>query len=208
MAAYMKTDMPHYGVQKPDREPVARAMVRQFPASSRASLRRAVLALWGQPHREEKYLAIQFAVRHPDLITASSLPLYKQLIREGAWWDFVDDIAIRLVGRALLDDRAKVRPVLEKWLEGRDLWLRRSVIISQIKHKEATSWRHLSADCVARMHEKEFFVAKAIGWALREYSYTEPDRVQAFLLEHREQMQPLSFREGAKALVRRGLMKT
>jgi 3-methyladenine DNA glycosylase AlkD len=206
MAAYMKTDMPHHGVQKPDREPVARDMVRRFPATSRSSLQRAVLALWRQPHREEKYLAIQYAVRHPDLIGSKSLPLYARLIREGAWWDLVDDVAIRLVGAALLDERKVVRPVLERWLAGSNPWLRRSVIISQVKHGEATDWRALFADCEASMHEREFFIAKAIGWALRAYSYTAPERVKRFLLRHRDRMRPLGFREGSKALVRQGLM--
>lgn len=206
MAAYMKTDMPHYGVQKPDRVPVVREAIKRFGATGRTALERRVRALWKQPHREEKYVAIQMAVCQPELITSKSLPFYRRLIVEGAWWDFVDDVAIRLVGAALLRERAVVRPVLDTWLDGPDLWLRRTVIISQIKHKEQTDWRQLFADCLRRAHEREFFVAKAIGWALREYSKTAPERVSKFLLRHRDQLAPLSFREGSKVLVRAGKM--
>ncbi len=206
MAAYMKTDMPHFGVQKPDREPVVREMLRRFPATSRTACERNVRALWRQPHREEKYVAIQYAVRHRDLISSKSLPFYERLIRQGAWWDFVDDVAIRLVGEALRRERDVVRPVLEEWLEDDDMWIRRTVLISQIKHKEETSWRHLFADCLARAHEKEFFIRKAIGWALRDYSYAAPERVQKFITRHRDVLSPLSVREGSKELARRGLM--
>ena len=102
MAAYMKTDMPFYGVGKPQRVVVFRSTVRPFPVASRAAYQQAVLALWSQPHREEKYLAIQLARHHDDYVTRASVPLYKRLIREGAWWDFVDEVSVHLVGRVLL----------------------------------------------------------------------------------------------------------
>src|SRR5678816_2079098 len=104
MAAYMKTDMPFYGVQKPAREIVYREASRKFTIKSRAEYVSAITGLWSQPHREEKYLAIQFALGHTQFMTVASLPLYRRLILEGAWWDFVDDIAIRLVGRVVLQD--------------------------------------------------------------------------------------------------------
>src|SRR5262245_39479737 len=98
MAAYMKTDMPFYGVQKPARVAIMREPKKKFPIASAADYKRAVLALWKLPHREEKYGAIWLAQAWTQYITPASVPLYQQLIVEGAWWDFVDDLAIRLTG--------------------------------------------------------------------------------------------------------------
>jgi len=200
MAAYMKTAMPFYGIKKPARVPVYRAMVREFPAKNRRDYESAVLGLWRGAHREDKYAAIEYAQRFKAFIEPESLPLYERLIREGAWWDFVDDVAIRLVGAVLLAERESVRPTLDRWLVGDDLWLRRSVIISQIKHRDQTDHRALFADCRRCFAETEFFIRKAIGWALREYAKTAPDRVLAFAERYRQKMAPLSYREAVKNL--------
>ncbi len=200
MAAYMKTSMPFYGIKKPARVPVYRAMVREFAAKSRREYEGAVLGLWRGKHREEKYAAIEYAQRFKAFIVPESMTLYERLIREGAWWDLVDDVAIRLVGKALLDERRRVRPTLDEWLGGDDLWLRRSVIISQIKHRDETDHRALFADCRRCFAETDFFIRKAIGWALREYGKTEPGRVRAFAERYREKMAPLSYREATKNL--------
>jgi 3-methyladenine DNA glycosylase AlkD len=200
MAAYMKTDQPFYGVQKGGRTPILRQILADFPPQDRGEYRRAVLALWGQPHREEQYLAIGYAKAFPGYVTLSSVPLYRRLIVEGAWWDFVDDVAIKLVGSVLLSQRAGMTPKVRDWIDDRDLWLRRTAIISQIGHKGATDGALLFEACAARLHETEFFIRKAIGWALREYAKTDPGAVTDFVLEHRDAMSGLSFREATKHL--------
>ena len=105
MAAYLKTDTPFYGAQKAARVPVHREAVRRFPPADRSEYRGAVLALWNQPHREERYLAIAYARSFPRYITLSSIPLYRKMIVEGAWWDYVDSLAIHLVGQVRLNKR-------------------------------------------------------------------------------------------------------
>lgn len=201
MAGYLKTDMPFYGVPNPERKKVYREMRRRFPIGSRAEYVGAVLALWERPHREEKYCAIGVAGDHPEYITIGSLPLYRRLIVEGAWWDFVDDIAIRLVGKVLLDDRERMHPKLDRWIDDPNMWIRRSAILSQIKHKNRTNRDQLFGYCLKRVDEKEFFIRKAIGWALREYAKTEPDAVRRFALDHRDQLSGLSFREATKHIL-------
>jgi 3-methyladenine DNA glycosylase AlkD len=206
MAAYLKTEMPFYGVQKPDRAPVYREMKKRFAPTSRRQYEACVRALWRLAHREEKYAALEYASQATRFITSESLPLYEKLIREGAWWDFVDLVAIHLVGQTLLLERKRVRPIIEAWIDDDDFWIRRSALLSQIKHKEKTDAKQLFDHCLRRAHETEFFIRKAIGWALREYSYTEPQAVRKFLLANRDRLSKLSFREGAKQLVRAGLM--
>lgn len=206
MAAYMKTTMPFYGVKNPERVPICRAIKKQFRPSTRKQYEAGVRALWRLSHREEKYTAIMFARQSDEFITIESFPLYERMIREGAWWDLVDDMAIKLVGRAQLKQRGKVRPVIERWIDDQDLWIRRTAILSQIQHREHTDEAQLFRHCLHRAEDKDFFVRKGIGWALREYSYTAPEAVRGFLLKNRERLSGLSFREGAKQLMRTGLI--
>jgi 3-methyladenine DNA glycosylase AlkD len=202
MAAYMKTDMPFYGVQKPARAVIFREMVNRFPVEDRAACRAAVAALWGEPHREEKYLAIALARHHDEFVTRAEAPAYERMIREGAWWDFVDEIAMRLIGRVLERDRAAMAPLLAKWIDDEDMWIRRSAIIAQVAHKDATDAAMLFEFCRRRAHEKEFFIRKAIGWALRTYAEVDPPAVRRFLRDEKPRLSGLSYREAARALTR------
>lgn len=206
MAAYMKTKMPFLGIQKPERIPVYREMKKQFRPATRSDYEKGILALWGLPHREEKYAAIQYASSFDEFIGQDSLPVFERLIREGAWWDFVDPIAIELVGGALLRNRLQMTRVMDSWSEDQDLWIRRSALLSQIHHKKNTDSKKLFEYCLKLCHEKEFFIRKAIGWALRQYSYVDPQAVRAFLIKNQSRLSPLSYREGAKQLVRCGEM--
>jgi 3-methyladenine DNA glycosylase AlkD len=201
MGAYMKTDMPFYGIKNPDRKKVYREMRRRFPIGNRAEYLAAVQALWARPYREEKYCAIGLAVDYPEYVTIGSVPLYRRMIVEGAWWDFVDDIAIRLIGKILLDDRPRMHPKLDRWIDDPNMWIRRTAILSQIGHKDRTDRDQLFGYCLKRAHEKEFFIRKAIGWALRQYAWTEPDPVREFALDHRDRLSGLSFREATKHIL-------
>ena len=200
MAAYLKTDMPFYGVQAAGCREIVRDLKKQFAPQSPDEYRHMVETLWSLPHREEKYVAISFARSHQQFITLEQLDLYRRLIVEGAWWDFVDTVASGLVGRVLLADREGLRPTLDEWIDGNDMWLRRAAIISQLDHKDQTDVDMLFDYCLRRAHEKEFFIRKAIGWALRQYARTDPDAITTFLLEHRDELSGLSFREAAKHL--------
>jgi 3-methyladenine DNA glycosylase AlkD len=206
MAAYMKTDMPFYGVQKPARRVIERELKKAFRPATRAEYHQAIELLWEKPHREEKYTALFIGRSYKAYIDWESMPLYERLVRDGAWWDFVDEIATRLVGQVGLADPDRVRPLMDEWIEDDDMWIRRVAIIFQLKHKDATDVGRLERYCLERAHETEFFIRKAIGWSLREYSKTDPGWVREFLLRHRDRLSGLSFREGAKQLRRTGLL--
>ncbi len=198
MQAYMKTDMPFYGVQKPGRTEILRHLKRNFAPGERAEYEALATALWELPHREEKYLAQGVAVAYRQFIVLGSLPLYRRFIVEGAWWDFVDETATHLIRELVLDFPTEVWPTVDAWNEHDDMWLRRSSIICQIGAKERTDATRLFQFCERRLHEAEFFIRKAVGWALREYAKTDPDAVARFVIEHREGMSGLSFREATK----------
>jgi 3-methyladenine DNA glycosylase AlkD len=201
MAAYMKTDMPFYGVQKPDRVPIVRRLVADFSPTDRDEYEALVLSLWRLPHREEKYLALGVARAHRPFIVPESLPLYRRLIVEGAWWDLVDEVTTKLVRALVTSYPEEVWGEVESWVSDSSLWLRRAAVLSQVGAKEQTDAARLFRFCRQLAPEKEFFIRKAIGWALREYSKTDPEAVARFVAEHRSELSPLSLREASKYLV-------
>lgn len=198
MQAYMKTDMPFYGVLKEGRTRILRHIRKEYPPETQDEYVALAIALWELPHREEKYLAQGVATAFPEFIEPRSMPLYLRFIREGAWWDFVDETATHMIRQLVIDYPEDTWPMVDVWNEHEDMWLRRASIICQIGAKERTDADRLFGFCVARMHEKEFFIRKAIGWALREYAKTDARAVAGFATEHRQELSSLSFREATK----------
>ncbi len=198
MASYMKTTMPFYGIQKTERNRVNREIKKRFVPKDRRQYHTIIKALWKLPYREEKYTSIEYAKQSDEFISLESLPVFELMIRQGQWWDFVDDIAIKLVGRVLYKDRKKMKPILDRWIVDDDLWIRRTAIISQIHHKKETDQEQLFRYCLKCIDEKDFFIRKAIGWALRDFSKTDEKPVKQFLIKHKDQLSGLSFREGSK----------
>lgn len=203
MQAYMKTDMPFYGVKKTGRLPIER-QVKRWPSPDVDTWRAGVDAVWALPHREEKYLAIALARLHPEHHSADILPWVKGLVENAAWWDLVDELAIRVVGSAWARDRARVEVEMDRWIDDPDVWVRRTAIIGQLKHKADTDAARMFAYCRARQHEQVFWIRKGIGWALREHSKTDPDAVSAFLVDEWDGLSGLTRREAVKHMVRQG----
>jgi 3-methyladenine DNA glycosylase AlkD len=197
MRAYMKSEMPFLGVQKPGRREVARIVFPAHPLDGFEAWRDTVLRLWREAtYREERYLAIALArdARYRSHRSAAALPMYEELIVTGAWWDFVDEVAIRLVGELDLS-------FLPSWAVDPDLWKRRTAIIAQIARKDGTDTQ-LLFDCIEpNRGDPEFFIRKAIGWALREYSKVDPDAVERYCATH--ELSPLSRREALRTLDRK-----
>ena len=153
MQAYMKSEMPFMGVRRPAMAAVARQALREFAPVSNEEYRAHVRALWCQPHREEKYLAIALARGWRRYVSMQNLDLYRTMIVEGAWWDFVDEIATAIVGRLLLEHRAAMNAVLDRWIDDPDVWLRRSALLAHERHGTQTDREKLSKliDRVARV---------------------------------------------------------
>ncbi|GAA3387330.1 DNA alkylation repair protein [Cryptosporangium minutisporangium] len=201
MQAYMKSTMPFLGVQKTPRAAVTKSVFTEHPLPDRASWEAAVRELWhGATYREERYAAIALtgakAYRvHQD---ADTLPLYRELIVDGAWWDYVDELASNRVGPILRADRATVTPLIRAWSTDADRWLRRTAILSQLMFKADTDLGLLVDVIEPNLDDRDFFLRKAIGWALRQYAWTDPDWVRAYVAAHEDQLSPLSRREALK----------
>jgi len=198
MQAYMKTDMPFYGVQKPARAKILRHLRKVFPPRDRDEYEALATALWELPHREEKYLAQGVAAEFPVFVVPPSMPLYRRFIVEGAWWDFVDETATHMIRLLVIDHPDETWPIVDRWIGHDDMWLRRAAILCQVGAKARTDVTRLFRYCVSRAHEEEFFIRKAVGWALRDYARTDPEAVALFARKHRGDLSRLSYREATK----------
>ena len=200
MQAYMKSAMPYLGVPLPVTRRIARSAAAGCPPSDVADLFASATALWRTAtYREERYAAAELTGLRLAAGRLEMLPLYREMIVTGAWWDHVDGISER-IGALLLAHRPVLEPVIREWSTDPDVWLRRSSIISQLALKERTDASLLSDVIAPNLADREFFIRKAIGWALRQYARTDPDWVRAFVAEHQTSLSPLSRREAMKHL--------
>lgn len=198
---YLKTDMPMFGIPRPAHKDIARTLLKQHVPASREEWEAAVLGAWKGPERELKYAAIAILRGYRGRwLTMEAVPLLERLVREGAWWDLVDEIATHPVGDVLSAHRAEMRPVLERWIADDHLWLRRTAILAQVRHKEKTDVPMLLDFCRRQAGDPTFWIRKAIGWALREHAHTDPAVVRAFLVEMGDRLSPLSRTEAGKHL--------
>jgi 3-methyladenine DNA glycosylase AlkD len=202
MQTYMKSAMPYRGVTAVPLRAICRTAYAELPLSDRAEWEACVRLLWDEAaYREERYAALALTShrayrQHQD---PDTLPLYRHLVVTGAWWDLVDSLASHGVGAVLADYPDQVTPVVRDWAVDEDLWLRRTAILCQLARKERTDEKLLrfvlEANLEGTLHGAEFFVRKAIGWALREHAKTDPAWVRGSVSEHHERLSGLSRRE-------------
>lgn len=205
MQSYMKSAMPYYGVQTP----ILRALTREAFATHLLpdfdTWRTVVLELWhGARFREERYAAIGLTghQRYREHQVMKALPLYEELIVTGAWWDLVDGIASGRLGNLLRTHPAPMKRNLRTWSRSKDLWKRRSAIICQLSFQEETDLDLLYACIAPNLRDPAFFIRKAIGWALRQYAWTNPQEVARYVRAHEAELSPLSRREALKNIGR------
>ncbi|WP_309127722.1 DNA alkylation repair protein [Microbacterium sp.] len=196
LQAYLKSSMPCLGVRVPE----VRSLVRQCTADVLDAdvLQQVALELWRSAEfREERHAALAIMALRPLRGDPATLPVHEEMIRTGAWWDLVDEAAHRL--RELLDaNPAQLAVTMRIWADDEDLWIRRAAIICQIGRRDATDRELLEYAIEANIDDSEFFIRKAIGWALRELGKSDPDWVRTFAA--RRPLSPLSRREALKHL--------
>jgi 3-methyladenine DNA glycosylase AlkD len=201
MQAYMKSAMPYLGVSAVPMRQVCKSVFSGLAWPDSAAWQADVLAIWrGAEYREERYAAIELtgvrAARAFQRIDA--LAMYEEMIVGGAWWDYVDAIATQRLGAILENDRAAMRKAMLAWSRDEDMWKRRSAILCQVKAKAATDLDFLYACIAPSLDSKEFFLRKAIGWALRQYAWTDPAEVRRYVAANYARLSGLSKREALK----------
>jgi len=201
MQAYMKSAMPYHGVPAPLLRQTCRALFRDLPLQDADHWQSLVLALWrGADYREERYAAIELSglARAAPYQTPAAMPLYEEMIVSGAWWDYVDALASLRVGPILRAHPDPMQRLMREWSRGENLWKRRTSILCQLGSRQATDVR-LLYDCIEpSLASREFFLRKAIGWALRQYARIDAAEVVRYVTEKGDRLSPLSRREALK----------
>ncbi len=197
MARYMRDQFQYYGLKSL----IRRELVREFlKEKNKQDLDWAFVDLCFQDdYRELQYVACDYLTRKAKKLQASDLGKIKKLVQTKSWWDTVDSL-VKLVGKIFLKDENKqaVMKNIQNWAVDPDFWVRRTAIEFQLGLKTATDPELLKEIILENLGSSEFFINKAIGWALRDYSKTNPDWVRKFVDKYREQLAPLSVREASK----------
>jgi 3-methyladenine DNA glycosylase AlkD len=201
MQAYMKSAMPYHGVPNTARVEVCNALFADVKFVSAANWQAQVLEIWRGAHfREERYAALHLAgdKRFKAFQTLSAVKLYEELIVTGAWWDYVDGIASHRIGTILRNYPAAMRRKMLTWSKSPNMWKRRTSILCQLGFKADTDLDLLYACIEPSLTSKEFFLRKAIGWALRQHAWTDAAEVKRYVERNRARLSALSIREALK----------
>ena len=203
MQRYMKTDQAFYGIKRPVRTQIFNATKKRYPGISGVEFDSIVRRLWSGNNREDMYMALEVVDGYKkQFLNLNHWPLYSDLIHTATWWDTLDWIATRYVG-PILQENPQLTDEVFSWSDHDSFWVRRASILAHLNHKKdakETNEEILEATILKLAHEKEFFIRKAIGWVLRQYSRKKPQWVIDFVAEHEEKLSPLSKREALRLL--------
>lgn len=198
MEAYMRNKFRFLGVQSADRKNLQASFWKEYEFKPVKNLDHLLLELFESPYREMHYFACDLAKKYAGKVPTINFELLEQLISSNSWWDTVDLLASQSVLKVYLEDTYKNKAIIRRWNRSKNIWLIRSSLIFQLKRKQNTEVDFLFEMIVPHLKNTEFFIAKAIGWVLREYSKTDPETVKYFI--ENNEMQNLSRREAIKYL--------
>ena len=196
MSAYMQNLFPFLGIPKP----ALKQCIKPYLQKSRklAFDWEFVRLCWEKPYREAQYLAIEYILLHEKRLIDTDLPKIRELITEKSWWETVDSLD-SVVGTLVLKYPDQ-KETMRQWSVSENMWLRRAAIDFQLKYKEKTDTALLEEIIRSNFGTREFFINKAIGWSLREYSKANPAWVREFLGRYKDALSVLSVREASKYL--------
>ncbi|WP_243454319.1 DNA alkylation repair protein [Desulfosporosinus fructosivorans] len=197
MSAYMKDHFQYLGIQKPQRTELQKEFFKQVKKQKRIDWD-FIFMLWDLPEREFQYLALDYILALKNGLQKADMDRIKLLIINKSWWDSVDILASNITGNLCAKHQEIVQSHILSWAESDNIWLARVSILFQLKYKENTDAELLKFIITRNSNNKEFFINKAIGWALREYSKTDKEWVKSFL--ECNTLNTLSVREASKYL--------
>lgn len=198
---YMKNRFDFYGLSTNVRRSIQKPFLDKKHLPTKAAAKEMIQMLWEKPQREYHYFAQELAQKYLKALTPDDILLYEHMVMHQSWWDTVDVIAVHLMGKYFRKYPDQIAVYIPKWLTSGNMWLQRSAILFQLQYKQATDTVLLQTIIESLLGSKEFFINKAIGWILREYSKTNPQWVLDYT-----QITPLSNlskREALKVLMRK-----
>lgn len=197
MAAYMRNRFVFYGFQAKERKALYHDLIKEEKKQQVIDWELLHQA-WADPHREMQYFVCDYLIALEKYLTFDDLIEIEKFVRSKQWWDTIDALIKPIGYLGLKDDR--IDQVMLQWSQDPDFWVRRVAIEHQLLRKEKTKLALLQTILENNLDSSEFFINKAIGWALRDYSKTDPDWVRKFIAEHRDHLAKLSIKEGSKYL--------
>jgi 3-methyladenine DNA glycosylase AlkD len=201
MKAYMRDQFEFVGIPSPARRELMKEFFRSNTLPEKKSLETVIRQLWNLPERDYQYFGIELAMKYKKQWAFEDIKLFEFMILNKSWWDTVDYISSKLIGPLLLKYPDSMATVTAKWNRSKNFWLQRLSLIFQLTYGTKTDPELLEKYIQALMGSNEFFVQKAIGWSLRQYSKYDPKWVKSIITKH--PLSNLSKREALKVIVRK-----
>ena len=198
MEAYMKNKFAFFGMKSEPRRTLLKQFILENPPPQYPALETVALELWALPERQLQYCAIELLAKTSKSWTVETINLFEKLIIEKSWWDSVDGISSALVAVYFKRFPEQIAPVTTRWMASKSIWLQRVCLIFQLSYSDKTDTALLFGFIRELAKSREFFIEKAIGWALRQYARTDAEAVKTFVATTR--LRPLSIRESLKHL--------
>lgn len=196
--AYLRDQFLFYGLKTPVRRTIQKPFLVKEYLPLKQKLEDLIIPLWNKPQREYHYFAQELTQKYIKQFEKKDIKLFEFMVLNNSWWDTVDFIAPKLIGEYFVKFPEQREPYVQKWLASKNIWLQRSCIIFQLLSKEKMDKEFLAYVIISLLDSKEFFINKAIGWALRDYSRTNPQWVLDFVSS--TSLRPLSEREAIRLI--------
>lgn len=196
---YMRNQFPFLGIKAPLRKDLQKPFLAKSDLPPKAALAVITKKLWGIPFREFQYVAQELVYKYRKQFEKEDIRLLEYMVLKKSWWDTVDFIGAKLIGAYFEKYPGQIKPYVDKWLASDNIWLQRCCLLFQLKYKENLDTKKLAYIIQYLLGSREFFINKAIGWSLREYSKTDPNWVMQFVddnplerISHKEALRLLS----------------
>lgn len=200
MKKYMRNQFEFVGIKSPIRKELSKPFLKKANLPSVNNIEEIILTLWNKPEREFQYFAMELLSKYSKHLKENDYQLFEFLITNKSWWDSIDYISPHLVSTHFKLFPQLTKPISGKWVNSNNMWLQRSAILFQLKYKTETDTDLLIKYINQLASSKEFFIRKAIGWSLREYSKTNPKLVLEYVTRNEDKLSGLSRREALKII--------
>lgn len=196
--AYMRNKFEYFGLRAVERRAIQQPFLENTYLPKKEHLSKLVMAFWDKPQRDFQNFGQELAFKYVKQLEKKDIELFEYMVMHKSWWDTVDFIAVKLMGAYFKKFPELKEFYVKKWLESENSWLQRSALLFQLKYKKELDTQLLTQSIKYLLGSKEFFINKAIGWVLREYSRTNPKWVVEFV--EKTQLNTLSKREALRLL--------
>lgn len=200
MSKYMRNLFSFFGIKTEDRRRIFKEIWKENQQEVSENTREIALKLFATPQRELHYCAIEILIKElKENYKKEDIQLIEKLITTNSWWDSVDTVAKNILGQYLVEYPSEIESIIERFSNSGNMWLNRSAILFQLGYKQKTNFDLLKSECEKHKNSNEFFIQKAIGWALREYAKTNPEAVRNFV--DNSNLKKLSQKEAKKHIL-------